>query len=131
MTVYVDDMHRYDAGRFRRMKMSHMIADTDEELHAMAARIGISRRWYQGDHYDISLGKRALAVTAGAVEITWRQCGAMMFVRRRTGRLPAPDRAEDELRRKRRNARIDDAVGAAFMFALMAAASVLWIGLPA
>lgn len=72
MTVYVDDMYKYSTGRFRRMKMSHMIADTEEELHAMARKIGVARRWYQGDHYDIALSKRALAVEYGAVEITWR-----------------------------------------------------------
>lgn len=73
MTVYVDDMYRYPMGRFRRMKMSHMIADTEEELHAMAARIGVARRWYQGDHYDICMSKRQQAVAAGAVEITLRE----------------------------------------------------------
>jgi hypothetical protein len=36
MTIYVDDMK----AAFGRMKMCHMIADTDDELHAMADRIG-------------------------------------------------------------------------------------------
>lgn len=73
MTVYVDDMWKLPTGRFRRMKMSHMIADTDDELHAMANTIGVARKWYQGDHYDIALSKRALAVSAGAQEITLRE----------------------------------------------------------
>lgn len=91
MAVYVDDMHRYPAGEFGRMKMSHMVADTDEELHAMAARIGVARRWFQGDHYDVSISKRALAIAAGAVPVTWRQLGVMTLHRRRTGELgPAP-----------------------------------------
>lgn len=60
MSVYVDDM----AARFRRMVMCHMLADTDDELHAMADRIGVARRWHQGDHYDICLAKRALAIEA-------------------------------------------------------------------
>lgn len=84
MTVYVDDMHKYPMGQFRGMSMSHMIADTEDELHAMAAKIGVLRRWYQGDHYDVALAKRALAVKAGAVEITWKQCG-MMTQNRRAG----------------------------------------------
>ena len=73
MSVYVDDMYQYPMGQFRRMKMSHMIADTEEELHAMADKIGLSRRWYQGDHYDVSMSLRAKAVAAGAVEITLRE----------------------------------------------------------
>lgn len=88
MVVYVDDMHKHPMGRYGRMKMSHMIADTDDELHAMAARIGVARRWFQGDHYDICLAMRAKAVAAGAVEITLRQCATMAMHRRRTGVLP-------------------------------------------
>ncbi len=73
MTVYVDDMYKLSMGKYRRMKMSHMIADTEEELHAMARRIGVARRWYQGDHYDICMSKRQLAVEYGAKEITLRE----------------------------------------------------------
>ena len=75
MTVYVDDMR----AKFGRMVMCHMVADTLDELHAMADKIGVARRWYQGPphgrwpHYDIALSKRALAVAAGAREITWRE----------------------------------------------------------
>jgi hypothetical protein len=96
MTVYVDSMR----ARFRRMIMCHMIADTEEELHAMADRIGIARRWYQGDHYDICLEKRALAVKAGAVEITQRQLGAMVLNRRAGGELGAPETAEERVHRR-------------------------------
>lgn len=80
--VYVDDMQ---AG-YGRMKMCHMVADTDEELHAMAAKIGMARRWHQKpgtpqSHYDICLSKRAMAVQFGAQEITQRETG--MIVRRK------------------------------------------------
>ena len=84
MTVYVDDMR----ARFRDHIMCHMIADTEEELHAMAARIGIARRWYQGDHYDVTMDRRALAVEYGAREITWRQCSLMTVLRRRDPAAP-------------------------------------------
>lgn len=100
MTVYVDDMHLHRAGQFGRMKMCHMLADTDEELHAMADRIGVARRWWQspaktsGSHYDIAMSKRAMAVAAGAVEITWRQAGMMNMHRRATGALGTPQEAE-------------------------------------
>lgn len=74
MAVYVDDMR----ARFGRMVMCHMLADTDDELHAMADRIGVARRWHQKpgthhSHYDVCLAKRALAVQAGAIEITQRE----------------------------------------------------------
>jgi hypothetical protein len=70
MSVYVDDM----AAPYGRMVMFHMVADTEEELHAMADKIGIARRWHQKSgtphsHYDICKAKRALAVTLGAVEV--------------------------------------------------------------
>ena len=82
MTVYVDDMR----APFGRMIMCHMVADTSEELHEMAARIGVARRWVQQsgtykEHYDICLSMRAKAVRAGASEITWRECGIMVAAR--------------------------------------------------
>lgn len=94
MTVYVDDMR----AAYGRMVMCHMIADTDEELHAMADAIGVARRWHQKpgtarSHYDIALSKRALAIALGAVEITWRQTGAMTARRAVLGGLGAPEEA--------------------------------------
>jgi hypothetical protein len=101
MTVYVDDMR----ASFGRMVMCHMIADTDAELHAMADRIGVSRRWHQAppkhdSHYDIALSKRDLAIAAGAVQITWRACGAMAMRRRATGELGISSEAEDWLKER-------------------------------
>jgi hypothetical protein len=68
LSVYVDKA----IYRYRRMIMCHMVADSPAELHAMARKIGVRRRWYQADastpHYDICKSKRALAVGAGAVE---------------------------------------------------------------
>jgi hypothetical protein len=49
-----------------------MIADTNEELHAMAAKIGLKRAWFQTNlepHYDLTASKRKQAVAAGAVEL--------------------------------------------------------------
>jgi hypothetical protein len=92
VTVYVDDMN----AAYGRMKMCHMLADTDAELHAMADQIGVARKWWQspaktsGSHYDIALSKKALAIAAGAVEITWRQAGAMNTRCRVTGELGDP-----------------------------------------
>ena len=88
MTVYVDDMQ----AAYGRMLMCHMVGP-EEDLHAMADRIGVSRRWYQGDHYDVCQAKRALAVKAGAREITQRQMAAMVAHRRATGELGKPEEA--------------------------------------
>lgn len=98
MTVYVDDMYRYPMGQFRGMKMSHMVADTDDELHRMAGIIGVARRWFQGDHYDIAISKRQLAIYAGAKEITLRECGLMTGIRRRTGKLGDPETCHEVYR---------------------------------
>lgn len=90
MTVFVDDMR----ASYGRMIMCHMVADTEEELHAMADRIGIARRWYQGDHYDISLARRELAVRHGAREVTMRQLGCMVANRKMCGQLGDPETAK-------------------------------------
>lgn len=99
MTVYVDNMR----AQFGRLIMCHMIADTEEELLTMADKIGVKRKWHQHPgthraHFDIALSKRALAVSAGAIEITLRQTAAMCARRRVTGELGDPADAEDWMR---------------------------------
>jgi len=83
MTVYVDN----EQIPYRRMKMCHMLADTEEELHAMADKIGVARRWHQfpgtvKSHYDICLSKRAYAVQLGAKEIDRDELVAIINGRR-------------------------------------------------
>lgn len=102
MTVFVDDMK----AKFGNMVMCHMLADSDEELHAMAVKIGVQRKWHQAppkhdSHYDIFLSKRALAVKAGAVEITRRQASQMNMIRRLTGHLGTPETSVEELQKLR------------------------------
>jgi len=84
MSVYVDSMQ----APFRGMIMCHMMADTTEELLAMVDKIGVKRKWIQDagteyEHFDICLSKRAKAVAAGAIEITWRRAGEMVLERRK------------------------------------------------
>lgn len=77
MPVYVDKA----SNRYRRMLMSHMLADTLDELHAMADAIGIKRKWFQSEshpHYDICQSKRKLAIQNGAIEIGRRELVAMI-----------------------------------------------------
>lgn len=73
MTVYVDDMDVPFQHKGRIYKLSHMIADTEEELHSMADIIGLNRKYYQEDHYDISLTKKSLAIKNGAILLTYKQ----------------------------------------------------------
>lgn len=71
MAVYVDNFKAV----FGRMIMSHMIADTHEELVAMADKVGLKRDWIQHEgeyceHFDVCLEKRKLAIKYGAIDIT-------------------------------------------------------------
>jgi hypothetical protein len=67
---------------YGRMTMCHMLADNLDDLHAMADRIGVARRWFQNKpgfpHYDICKAKRALAVQFGAVEVDRKQFVALV-----------------------------------------------------
>ena len=77
MSTYVDNAFI----PFGRMKMCHMIADSEEELHEMADRIGMQRAWFQAGsrpHYDVSKSKRKLAIEYGANEITIRELVALL-----------------------------------------------------
>lgn len=83
MTVYVDSMR----ASYGRMKMCHMIADSTDELLAMADKIGVARKWLQKagtahEHFDIALSKRDLAVKAGAVEVSMMDLGRIIRARR-------------------------------------------------
>jgi len=83
MSVFVDDMR----AQFGSLVMCHMIADSPEELLAMADRIGVQRRWIQKagttyEHFDICLSKRTLAVKAGAQQITMKELGRILHARR-------------------------------------------------
>ena len=88
MAVYIDDMcdHESGVGNFGRMKMSHMIADTKEELLIMVDAIGVQRKWIQkegtrSEHFDICKSKRAKAIKLGAKPITWRELGEITIKR--------------------------------------------------
>lgn len=70
MSVYVDEMK----APFGRMIMCHMWADSEQELLEMVDRIGVQRKWLQQPpkaswvHFDISLGKKQLALSYGAIQ---------------------------------------------------------------
>lgn len=71
--------------RGHQVRNSHMFADSLEELHAMADRIGMKRSWFQNEsklpHYDVTPSRRAAAVAAGAKEVTRRELVDFMRAR--------------------------------------------------
>jgi Protein of unknown function (DUF4031) len=99
MSVYVD--HAFAVGDWGRWSGGgHMQADTPDELHAFAARLGMRREWFQckpgrpeNDHYDLTRAGRELAVTLGAVpedrRSGTRRRQAIRRARRETDQLPA------------------------------------------
>jgi hypothetical protein len=76
VTVYVDNARN----PYGRMLMSHLIADSLEELAAFAGRLGLRREWRHGDHFDVCQAKRREAVQLGAIEVSERE---VVAVRRR------------------------------------------------
>lgn len=59
--------------------MSHMVADTLDELNEMADKIGVARKWIQSEpehlitHYDVCKSKKQLAIKFGAIEMSDRE----------------------------------------------------------
>ena len=70
MAVYVDDA----VTLWRGERWAHLMADTLDELHAFAARLGLPRRAFQdktsGAHYDVTAPLRERAIALGAVAIS-------------------------------------------------------------
>lgn len=90
MAVYVDPLFRAK-GNAEGDEWCHMFADSLAELHAMAAKIGRKRCWFEGlrrgsPHYDLTPSFRAKAIAAGALEVD--ACfGFRLRVAARQGRL--------------------------------------------
>ena len=71
MAVFIDTPVWHWRGRL----WSHLISDESyDELHAfVAAELGIPRRAFQGDHYDIPQDLYDIAVAAGAQPVGARE----------------------------------------------------------
>jgi hypothetical protein len=95
-----------------RGRWSHLMADSSDELHLFAASLGLKPAWVQKpatvlEHYDVTAGKRALALQLGAIPVTYGE-GAHLTCCKRAG-IPFdisllrsdPDRFNAELARAR------------------------------
>ncbi len=55
-------------------RWAHLVSDESyEELHLFASRLGVPRRSFQGDHYDVPADYRQRALDLGAVGVTSRE----------------------------------------------------------
>ena len=85
MSLYVDPILRHGgSATFRWPRSCHLYADTLDELHAIAAQLGLKREWFQDrkdlPHYDIVPGLRLRAIELGAIEHSREEC--VQFMRR-------------------------------------------------
>jgi hypothetical protein len=56
---------------YRGRLWAHLVSDESyAELHAFAARLGVPRRAFQDDHYDVPADLRDLAISLGAEQLT-------------------------------------------------------------
>jgi len=66
---------------WRGKRWAHLVSDESyDELHAFAERLGIPRRAFQGDHYDVPTDYRLKAIELGAEPVD-----ARVLVRRLRG----------------------------------------------
>jgi hypothetical protein len=85
VTIYIDPPTWPGHGRF----WSHLVSDVSyDELHAFAETLGVPRRAFERDHYDIPAQRYADVVGAGAVEVSSREVVRLLTsagLRRRKG----------------------------------------------
>lgn len=100
MTVYVDEVRVWPTTiACFRAGSAHLTADTLDELHAFAKRIGLRRGWFQNGglvpHYDLTPARRRAAIVAGAVPVSGKE-----QARRRIAIRAAEEQARVEERRE-------------------------------
>ncbi|MEU3983054.1 DUF4031 domain-containing protein [Streptomyces sp. NPDC026672] len=86
MTVYIDPPDWPGHGRM----WSHLVSDVSyDELHLFAEELGVPRRAFERDHYDLPAHRYGDAVAAGAVEVRSREVVRLLYtagLRRPKGR---------------------------------------------
>lgn len=94
MTVYIDQ----PIFQWRDRAWCHLWADTEEELHAFARRLGLKKAWFQQPpkaswkHYDIVSTKRPKALALGAIETD--EYGPIYWMACRTANIAKMDQIE-------------------------------------
>jgi len=86
MSVYVDDLFRCRWGPGKRYThAAHLIADSIDDLVEFGAKIGLKRKWLQNEHevtriphFDVTPGKRDLALAFGAKPVDRREFVAII-----------------------------------------------------
>ena len=74
MTILVDPDREYPDTGLPHVRWCHAVSDASfEELHAFAHRLGIPRRFFQRDHYDVPDHLRARALELGAEAVSTRE----------------------------------------------------------
>lgn len=59
---------------WRGRRWAHLVSDESyDELHEFAARLGLERDWFQGDHYDVPTDYRDRAIELGAAPVSSRE----------------------------------------------------------
>ena len=90
MPCYVDTVRDYPNAGLRHRRFCHLLADTRDELHAMAEALGIPHAYFQDHpwrwHHDLPEVLRVRAIELGAVEVTMHEVGALL--QRRRAELP-------------------------------------------
>ncbi|GAA4960762.1 DUF4031 domain-containing protein [Kineococcus glutinatus] len=90
MSILIDSPQWTAHGR----SWAHLVSDTSvEELHRFAAALGIPRRAFEGDHYDVPADVHHRAVAAGAEAVTTRE----LLARLRAAGLRRPKRRGEEV----------------------------------
>ena len=68
--IWVDPSHWW----FRDKRWCHLVSDSNlDELHLFAEELGVPRRGFQGDHYDIPDDYRTRAIAMGATAVPSRE----------------------------------------------------------
>jgi hypothetical protein len=86
LATYVDTPRSYPEAGLRFSEFCHLLADSRDELHALADQLGVPRRFFQDHpwrwHYDLPAHRRPDAIELGAVEVTMHEVGALLRARK-------------------------------------------------